>query len=227
MEERLPDRGDILVRDDEQWTVVDLTKRHVRLLGSTGTIDVPLYRWPDGFAPLVPEQEAREVPVRALLVGGDAGGHLDRLEELSRRVGVDIVAHWPGSLARVPSKQLPVHIDLVIYLASHMSHPMQAAIKPLAKARGLPAATVFSQGYEEGLRKELERLGLRPRRFSGEYELPVAAPVDGRYVWTGSTWSWQEAGGPMFVDDGGSGGGGEGFLAGLLSFAALLGAVRS
>ncbi len=230
MDDRLPDRGDVLLKDGEQYTVIDLTKKAVRLLGNTGTVDVPIYRWPDGFAPLVPEQEpADAVPLRALLVGGDAGGHADRLEELALNLGVDIVAHWPGTLAKMPSKSLPVHVDLVIFLTSHMGHSLQNSVKPAVKRAGMPMALVRSNGFENDLRLELEKLGLRERvgAFSGEYQIPVATPADGRYVWTGRMWTWEEPEGPLLTGEPGSdGGGGEGFVAGVLSFLAVLGAVR-
>lgn len=227
MDDRLPDRGDVLVRDGEEYTVIDLTKKAVRLLGNTGTVDVPIYRWPDGFAPLLSEQEpAGSTPLRALLVGGEAGGHLDRIEQLAKNVGVDIVAHWPGSIKKIPTKGLPEHIDIVIFLVSHLGHAVHDTVKPLAKSRGLPMALVPSGGFEHVLGQELSRLGLTEKRpmFRGEYVLPVAAPAEGRYVWTGSTWSWQEPEEPFLTGERHPQGG-ESFVAGLLSFLAVLGAV--
>lgn len=225
MDDRLPDRGDVLVRGGEEYTVVDLTKKAVRLLGDTGTIDVPIYRWPDGFAPLVSEQEpAGSPPLRALLVGGDAGGHLDRLVQLAKNVGVDVVAHWPGTVRKIPSKGLPEHVDLVVFLVSHLGHSLHDTVKPLAKSRGLPMALAPSGGFEHALERELSRLGLTGRQaFRGEYELPVVAPAEGVYVWTGSTWTWQEAEElPIMAEESG----GEGFVSAVLSVLAVLAAAK-
>jgi|GEM_PF-6143823 len=222
---RLPDRGSVLEKGGDQWTVVDLTTRYVRLLGDRGTLDVPIWRWPDGYSAVAAaEEEGEGRPIRALLVGGESGRHLDRIEELARAQGVDIVMHWPMDMRRLPSKQIPGHVELVIWLVSHMGHSAYDASKRMASGQGISTAHVPSAGFESALSAELDRLGLRRTpRFSGQYEMPVATPAQGRYVWTGTTWSWQDAEeSPVVADGGGSGGGGEDVVAGILSLVALL-----
>lgn len=222
-ESRLPDRGSVFTKDGEEWTVVDLTTRYVRLLGSTRTQDVPLWSWPAGFVSAVSDSdESDRTPIRALLVGGDVGKPLDRIEEMSKAQGVDIVAHWNGRLGRVPNKQIPAHVDVVIFLVSHIGHSLYETVRPIAVSSGIPVLHVYSQGYEAGLAKEMDRLGLR-QKFGGTYELPIAMPAQGRYTWTGSTWSWEESEGPMLVDDGG----GESVLATLLALGTIIGLAKS
>jgi hypothetical protein len=189
---RLPDRGDVLTRDGQQWTVIDLTNRHVRLLGDMGTRDVPVWEWPQGFQPLGgQESESGEAPrIKALLIGGAAGKHLDRIEKIADDQGVDIAAHWPSNTRKLPSQRIPVHIDLVIWLTSHIDHSTYYATKSMAESQGLPTAHVPSQGFGPNLAKELARLGLR----RSEYGVLVAEPSQGRYEWTGSTWTWREVG---------------------------------
>lgn len=192
-EHRLPDRGQVLTRDGQEWTVVDLTSRYVRLLGPSGTLDVPVWDWPQGFQ--TEEEFTIEAPrIRAILVGGASGRHLDRLEAAAAQQGVDIVAHWPSDLRRVPSKRIPGQIDLVVWLVSHLDHSMYDATKLMARDQGLPCASVPSQGFAGALQSELRRLGLSGGSGGGSYgTLPVARPAEGRYVWTGSTWTWQES----------------------------------
>ena len=57
-------------------------------------------------------------------------------------------------------------IDLVIYLASHLGHSMQEAVKPLVKARGLPAAT--AQREERDDERERARRAAREQPPAGE-----------------------------------------------------------
>jgi hypothetical protein len=167
--------------------------------------------------------ESGRAPIRALLVGGDVGRPLDRIEEMSKAQGVDIVAHWNGRLGRVPNKQIPAHVDVVIFLVSHIGHNLYETVRPIAVNSGIPVMHVYSQGYEAGLAKEMDRIGLR-HKFGGTYELPVAMPVQGRYTWTGSTWSWEEneIERPMLVDDSG----GESVLAMLLALGTVVGLAK-
>lgn len=209
---QLPARGEVFVDKDGEWTVVSLTNKSVRLLGLLGVKDIPLWQWPGSLRP-VSHEEAPSRSIPALLVGGDAGKHLDRIEKLARACGVDIVAHWPGRLARAPSR-IPIDVELIIVLVTHIGHSLEAGVLQKVPEGGhIKVVRVPSQGFEEGLRKELEKVGLKRRDGFGEDEVG-----EGRYVWTGSLWEWETVDSSPRPDVDG----GEDIVAGVLSLMALL-----
>lgn len=186
-EVQLPDRGEVFVDKDGEWTVVSLTNKSILLLGPEGVKNIPLWQWPGALRP-VSHEEAPSRSIPALLVGGDAGKHLDRIERLAKNEGVDIVAHWPGRLARAPSR-IPIDVELIIVLVSHIGHSLEAGVLQKVPEGGhIQVVRVPSQGFEEGLRKELEKVGLKRRDSFGEDDVG-----EGRYVWTGSLWEWEAA----------------------------------
>lgn len=209
---QLPARGEVFVDKDGEWTVVSLTNKSIRLLGPLGVKDIALWQWPGSMRPLSHEEApSRSIP--ALLVGGDAGKHLDRIEKLAKTCGVDIVAHWPGRLARAPSR-IPIDVELIIVLVTHIGHSLEAGVLQKVPEGGhIKVVRVPSQGFEEGLRKELEKVGLKRRDGFGEDEIG-----EGRYVWTGSLWEWEAAEPSAHPDVDG----GEDIVAGVLSLMALL-----
>lgn len=218
MTDRLPDRGETFSRGGDEYVVVNLTREFVRLVGPSGTVDVPLWSWPADFRSTRATDEEEGRPLTALLIGGESGRHLDRLEKIASSLGVDIAVHWPYSLRKLPSKSLPVNIDLVIYLVSHMGHQTYEATKPMVKSQGIPAALTTSAGFETTLRDELERLGLLRSSFKGEYLLPVSAPAEGRYVWQNGIYTYVEAEPEPITDDSGV----ASLLSALAVFAVLL-----
>jgi hypothetical protein len=62
-----------------------------------------------------------------ILVGGEEGRHLERLNEQAQAQGLTILWHVPGS-ARRPPAQLPQDAKLLLVLKSHVGHPLMDAV---------------------------------------------------------------------------------------------------
>lgn len=185
---QLPNRGDTFI--DQQgvsWLVIDLTTRYIKLLGETGTREIPTWDWPGQYRSESEAAQAERPPIRALLVGGAPGRHMDRLEDLAGRQGVDIVAHWPNSSKRIP-RGLPSNIDVVIILVSHIDHCVSLNSTQMASKAGVTVLLVPSAGFEHSLASELRTKGVIKEGFGSE---PLPVVDHGTYEWTGDVWTWR------------------------------------
>ena len=163
----------------------------ILLMGDRGVLPVPEYLWPGDFVALDGSDSGSESePIRALLVGGSEGRHFERIWDHSADLGVDIEYHWPGDIRSFPSG-IPVDVDLVILLVSHMSHAAQKIAKSSAKSRGVPVVQAPSRGFQNSLRAELEKLGLDSY---GAVVMSSGPHGEGVYVWNGSNYVYRSVG---------------------------------
>lgn len=171
----------------ELYRVLHVDTQRVLLQGDVQTVRVPTYSWPSDLEPVieVPQGGDAEATV-ALLVGGAEGHHFDRLWDQAAELGIDVAYHWNGELSRLPSK-IPVDVQLVIILVSHISHRPYDEAKSMARTKDLPLVHVPSGGFKPSLQAELAKIGFEGfGAFSGRLE------HRGHYSWTGSTYEWRE-----------------------------------
>lgn len=176
----LPQQGSIWTKGGVEYRVVHADASRVKLVGPTGLSVVPLYEWPAGHAPVTVQASAE--PVIAMLVGGSTGRHFDRLWEQAADIGVDLQYHWPAGRTVGPPR-LPLDVQLVVMLVSHVPHKTYDAAKLLAKGARVPVARVPSGGFQASLKDELDKLGIET-----QYGLLPSSPTPCGYRWTGRAW---------------------------------------
>jgi hypothetical protein len=171
-----------------QWTnglltvrVVGADKRGVKIVSDSGYQVIAPYAWPGLFVPVMAETEPQGM-LRACLIGGAEGRHFERILDIAADRGIDIAMHTPGDKG---FGGIPDHTDLVITLASHLSHGVYDLTKAVCKARSIPLALVVSQGFGGSLDKELERLGI-PNKMKKD-NFGAVEEGSSRMTWT--TWN--------------------------------------
>jgi hypothetical protein len=210
----IPTPGSWWRRGDRIWEVTRVDLRNIQLVraGSMESVTVPLARWPSDFQRMaglapdpgrIPVAKPEAGPVPAILIGGDAGHHFIRIRDLAMELDVDIVAHVPEDIRNLPGA-LPVRVELVIVLASHIDHRMSDWAKRTAAAQGLPLVSVPSNGFRFWLRDILAReqpwVLERPER-SPRYG--AASDDQPWWLWNGKTWTMVQGGGDAAWVDGG------------------------
>ena len=170
--------------------VIGRTRQGVRLLDTfTGTVSVvPRSQWPGDYLPN--EQEDSKL-IRAVLVGGEGGQHLDRLKEQATAIGIEIFYHVPGYKTRWKRGgwNYPNDADLAIVLTSHASHGLTVKATQLAKEEGIPAALLTSQNFQQQLWATMR--DIYPDEFRSPYyygALTAQKQAEPTWTWTGSDW---------------------------------------
>lgn len=182
----LPEPGSRWTNDGSVFVTRAVNTKRVLLFGEDDgeQVVVPAWEWPGDFT-RVPEAEDDEGGfIPAAIVGGEAGGHHDRLVGQALELGVKVLYHYPGTSARPPS-HLPHEVSLVIFLTSHLGHSMYDGMKVLAKKSGTPFVHVQSGGFRPALEAELMKLRTK---FGAIFT--IAAFV--YYEWTGSGYTAKE-----------------------------------
>lgn len=167
------------------YRVIHAEPGRVLLQGDVQTVTVPHYEWPGIYRPMIDASEDTDQTITALLVGGAEGRHFERLWDQAAELGVEMKYHWGGKLKRVPDS-LPIDINLVIFLSSHIGHAAQDATKNMAKGV-VPIAHAPSGGFKHYLEAELDKLGFE--RFGAT---PTIRRPSGHYSWEGRAYVWKE-----------------------------------
>lgn len=124
--------------------------------------------------------------IDTILVGGEEGRHLERLKAQAESQGINILWHVCGSARRPPSK-IPQEARLLVILKSHIGHPMEHAMKDMAKKQGVPFLMVKSAGFASDLAVGLKALKIDPSTYGAG---PSSPPPRGTWEWRNDHWDW-------------------------------------
>lgn len=166
----------------------------VRLLDeSQGLVDrIHRKDWPADF---VPHYEYGVDPVlRAVLVGGEPGAWFQKLKDQAAEYDIDLVYHVPmkTNLAKSASAwDVPLDVDVMVLLVSHMGHGVYDVAKRKAVSADLPVVEAVSQGFARTLHQGLQRHF--PFRFIAPFDVGFgtmgpASFSDRTWVWVDGEW---------------------------------------